>query len=72
MVHYECMKDTNYKLLSKKYPDQWVALESKSGKVVGSGKTAKVAYEESQKSGVKEPVLTKIPKHYGFYILVAA
>jgi len=65
------MLDPNYKLLEKKYADKWVAIESKSGKIVGAGKSAKVAYEQSQKKGVKEPVLTKVPKNYGFYILIA-
>lgn len=59
--------------MAAKYRDKWVALESKSGKVVGVGKTAKVAYEKSQKRGVKEPVLTRIPKNYGAaYILTAS
>ena len=66
------MKNTNTELLSPKYRDKWVALESKSGKIVGAGKTAKVAYEQSKKRGVKEPVLTRIPKNYGAaYILTA-
>lgn len=65
------MKDVNTTLLSKKYRDTWVALEAKSGRVVAAGKTAKIAYEQSQKKGVKEPVLTRIPKNYGSaYILV--
>lgn len=67
------MKDTDIKLMNAKYRDKWVALESKSGKIVGVGKTAKLAYEKSQKSGVKEPVLTRIPKNYGgAYILTAS
>lgn len=67
------MKNTDTALLSAKYRDKWVALESKSGKVVGVGKTAIVAYEQSQKKGIKEPVLTRIPKNYGAtYILIAA
>lgn len=64
------MKDPNNKLFKAEYRDKWVALESKSGKVVGVGATAKIAYEESQKNGVSEPVLTRIPKNYGSaYIL---
>jgi len=67
------MRNINMTLLSKKYRDKWVALESKSGKVVAAGKTAKIAYEQSQKKGVKEPVLTRIPKNYGSaYILITA
>jgi len=67
------MKNTNMALLSRKYRDKWVALESKSGKVVAAGMTAKIAYEQSQKKGIKEPVLTRIPKNYGSaYILNTA
>ncbi len=66
------MKISDASLLSKKYKNKWVALESKSGKVVGVGKTAVVAYAQSQKKGIKEPVLTRIPKNYGAtYILDA-
>ena len=66
------MKSVNRELLSKKYRDKWVALESKTGRVVAAAKTAKIAYEQSQKKGVKEPVLTRIPKNYGSaYILIA-
>jgi len=66
------MKNTNTTLFAAKYRDRWVALESKSGKVVGVGKTAIGAYEQSQKKGVKEPVLTRVPKNYGAtYILIA-
>lgn len=65
------MKDVNRELLSKKYRDTWVALESKTGRIVASAKTAKGAYEQSQKKGIKEPVLTRIPKNYGSaYILI--
>ncbi len=67
------MKTVNTKLLSAKYRNKWVALEPKSEKVVGVGKTAKIAYERSQKRGVKEPILTRIPKNYGAaYILIEA
>lgn len=66
------MKATNLKLLSKKYPDQWVAVESRSGKVVGASRSAKVAYEQSQQKGIKVPLMMKIPKEYGTYILTAS
>lgn len=66
------MKNTNYNLLSKKYPDQWVAVESQSGKVVGASKSAKIAYEQSQIKGIKVPLMMKVPKEYGTYILIAS
>lgn len=66
------MKAKNLELLSKKYPDQWVAVESRSGKVVGASKSAKVAYEQSQKKGIKVPLMMKVPKEYATYILAAS
>lgn len=66
------MKAKNLELLSKKYPDQWVAVESRSGKVVGASKSAKVAYEQSQKKGIKVPLMMKVPKEYATYILGAS
>ncbi len=65
------MTSTNWKSLSKKYPNQWVALDKKTGKVFGSGKTAKTAYEQSQKKGLAVPLITKVPKEYGSYILTS-
>ena len=57
--------------MAPKYRNRWVALESKSGKVVGVSTSAKVAYEQAQKSGVKVPLLTRVPKQYGAtYVLV--
>lgn len=55
----------------KKYPNKWVAVESKSGKVVGASKSAKVAYEQSQKQGIKVPLMMRIPKDNGAYVLIA-
>ncbi len=66
------MKQTNYHLFSKKYPDQWVAVESRSGKVVGASKSAKLAYEQSQAKGIKVPLMMKIPKEYGRAYILAA
>ncbi|MEK7141008.1 MAG: DUF5678 domain-containing protein [Patescibacteria group bacterium] len=66
------MKHANYHLLSKKYPDQWVAVESRSGRVVGASRSAQVAYDQSQKKGTKVPLMMKIPKEYGTYILIAS
>lgn len=72
VIYYSSMKQTNYHLLSKKYPDQWVAVESRSGKVVGASKSAKLAYEQSQIKGIKVPLMMKVPREYGTYILIAS
>ncbi len=66
------MTEADWKLLAKKYPNRWVALDEKTGKVVGAGKTPKIAYDQSQQKGVKVPLVTKIPKEYGTYILASA
>jgi hypothetical protein len=58
--------------LSKKlrgYSSEWVALEPKTSKVVAAGKTPKNVIEKARKKGVESPVLTKVPKDYGTYIL---
>jgi hypothetical protein len=57
------------RVLSQKYPDKWVAMKGKSGDVVGVGKTPKEAFDKSQKRGVKDPLITKIPRDYASYIL---
>ena len=59
----------NLRLLSQKYPDKWVALKNQEGDVVGVGTTPKEAFKKSQAKGVKEPIITKIPKDYGSYVL---
>jgi len=63
------MTAAKLKAMYKKYPNKWVALDAKSGKVMGAGTTPKIAYNQSQRKGVKDPVLTRIPKEYGFYVL---
>lgn len=71
MLYYEGMKSTDYRLLSKKYPDQWVAVESRSGRLVGASKSARAAYDQSQKKGIKIPLMMKIPKEYDVYYILA-
>ncbi len=63
------MTVAKWKKLSQKYPNKWVALNEKTGQVVGVGKTPKTAYEQSQKKGISVPLITKVPKEYGSYIL---
>lgn len=63
------MTEAKLKKLSQKYPNSWVALEEKTQQVVGVGKTPKEAFIKSQKKGVKEPIITKIPRDYASYVL---
>ena len=53
----------------KKYSNKWVALKPRSSKVVAVGRSPKVVIEKARRSGVASPVLTRVPKDYGAYIL---
>ena len=52
-----------------RYSDEWVAISEDERKVVGSGKKLKEALEEAKKHGVNSPIVTKVPKKYGSYVL---
>lgn len=45
----------------KQYKGLWLALKDDEKTVIASGKTAKKAYDLSQKKGHKDPILTRIP-----------
>ncbi len=62
--------DKNDLTILKQYHDRWVAVE-KDGeyRIVGVADTASEALQQAQKIGVKEPMLTKVPREYGTYIL---
>lgn len=53
----------------KKYSSEWVALKPKTLKVVATGSNPRITIERARKNGVESPVLTKVPKDYGAYIL---
>ena len=53
----------------KGYSSKWVALVSDSNKVVATGNSPKVVIEKARRMGVDTPVLTRVPKDYGTYIL---
>lgn len=52
----------------KKYKGFWVALKSDEKTVVASGVTAKEAFEKALKTGIKEPILTFLPKKLATYV----
>jgi len=58
----------NWSKIYKKYKGRWVALKKDEETVVGSGKTAKEAWEEAQKKGYKKPILTHMPKELVTYV----
>jgi len=52
----------------KKYKGMWVALKDDEQTVVGSGKTAKEAWENAQKNGYAKPILTRMPEKLVAYV----
>lgn len=52
----------------EKYKGLWVALLDDEVTVVGSGKTAKEAWEDAQKKGYKKPILTRMPEKLVTYV----
>jgi len=53
----------------KKYANKWIAITPDEKKVVGSGRTLSKAIKEAKKKGIKDPILTKIPKKALGYLL---
>lgn len=45
----------------KQYRGLWVALKDDEQTVVGSGKTARQAWDEAQRQGYEQPILTRMP-----------
>lgn len=52
----------------EKYKGLWVALKDDEQTVVGSGKTAKEAWESAQRKGYKKPILTRMPDRLVTYV----
>jgi hypothetical protein len=42
-------------------PGYWIALDPRSNRRVGEGRTLKAAAQRADKAGVKDPVFTQIP-----------
>lgn len=53
----------------KKYAGMWVALDKSRTKALATGKTARQALRASQKKGIRNPIITKIPTENFGYIL---
>ena len=51
-----------------KYKGLWVALLDDEETVVGSGKTAKEAWQMAQESGYEKPILTRMPERLVTYV----
>lgn len=51
------------------YSDEWVALSETGEKVVASGQNVKEVFKKAKEKGEELPILTKVPKEYGNYVL---
>lgn len=52
----------------EQYRGLWVALLDDEQTVVGSGKTAKEAFEEAQRKGCEKPILARMPEELVTYV----
>ena len=53
----------------KGYSNEWVALDPDSMKVVARAKKNEDILKKARDRGTEHPVLTRVPSHYGTYIL---
>lgn len=51
------------------YSNKWIALKPRTSKVVAVGNNLKIVIKKAREGGVDSPVLTRVPKDYGVYIL---
>jgi hypothetical protein len=63
------LKSQDLSKILNKYSSKWVALKPHTTDVVAVGSTPKIVIDKARKNGVESPVLTRVPKDYGTYIL---
>lgn len=63
------MKSQDLSKSLRGYSSKWIALKPQTSKVVAVGNSPKIVIEKARKNGVDSPVLTRVPKDYGAYIL---
>ena len=56
-------------VLLENYSNEWVALNEDQTQVVGHAKTLHEALSQARKNGCQNPTLTRVPEHYGAYVL---
>lgn len=54
--------------LYKKYKGLWVALAKDEKTALGSGKTLKEAWEQAQKKGYRDPIMTRMPPNLNAFV----
>ena len=67
----ETIQTQDLSKILKPYSDEWVALSERNNKVVSSGHDLVKVIENAHKKGEKHPVVTRVPKDYGNYVLWA-
>jgi len=58
----------DWRNLYKKYRGLWVALKADEKTVIGSGKTAREAWQKAQKAHYAKPILTRMPERLVTYV----
>ncbi len=53
----------------KPYNDEWVALSQRNSRVLSNGHNLEKVIEKAHKKGEKHPIVTRVPKDYGNYVL---
>ena len=59
------MKQIDITKIIKKYKSGWLALSPDYKKVVGHGKSIKLAVSQAQSKGIEDPILMRAAKSYG-------
>ncbi len=63
------VENTDLSEILRNYPDKWVALSGDSSKVVGVSDMPAEALQQAHSNNEPDPILTRVPKNYGTYIL---
>ncbi|OGD55801.1 hypothetical protein A3E73_00295 [Candidatus Beckwithbacteria bacterium RIFCSPHIGHO2_12_FULL_47_17] len=62
------LKNHNFTKILKPFINQWVALSPDGKKVVGNGKTVKLALAQAKKNGEVKPLLTLAADNYAYSV----
>ena len=62
-------ENTDLREILKGYSNKWIALSADSSKVVGVADNPKKALEQAHTNKEQSPILTRVPKNSGAFIL---
>ncbi|MCL5406915.1 MAG: DUF5678 domain-containing protein [Patescibacteria group bacterium] len=63
------LKEENLSKILKKYSNEWIALSFDEKKVISHGKSLPDVIKEAKERGEPKPIVTRVPKDYGNYVL---